>query len=117
MNFILTNQELVVTVVSLIITWIVAAIWKKSLNRASVVAVLFQILDIMQDIDNSPDTAILSDDRKKSLMLTNVEARVPAKKKKLVRKVFGSVGGAAEFVWKNRKMLVPAVTKLVKVVF
>lgn len=117
MDFIFQNQELIVTVISLMLTWLIAIVWKKNANRAALVAVLHQILDLAQDIANSPSTRDLDDASKKQYAVTRVEATLPARKVKLVQKVFGTVGGAVEFVWKNRKMLIPALTKLIKVVF
>lgn len=117
MDTIFNNQELIVTVLSLVITWLIAMIWKKSVNRVMLVAALHQIMDLAQDIANGPDTRMLDDAQKKAMAIAKVAVVVPLKQKKLVEKVFGSVGGAVEFVWKNRKMLVPAVTKLIKVVF
>ncbi len=117
MDFILQNQEIVVTVLSLVITWLITLIWKKSVNRAALIAVLNQILDLAQDIANGADTRELDDASKKQIAINKTEALVPVKKKKLLEKVFGSIGGAVEFVWKNRTMLVPAAVKLAKVVF
>jgi len=116
MDFMTNNQELVVTVLSLVISWLIALIWKKSVNRAALMAVLHQILDIAQDIANGPETRNLDDAAKKELAINKINLSLPNKRKTLINKVFGSVGGAVEFVWKNRKMLVPAATKLVKVV-
>jgi hypothetical protein len=117
MDFISQNQELVVTVLSLLISWLIAIVWKKSVSRAALVAALHQILDLVQDIANAPDTRDLDDASKKQHAVSRVEAALPQKKVKLLQKVFGTIGGAVEFVWKNRKMLLPAAAKLVKVVF
>ncbi|MCB5269806.1 MAG: hypothetical protein LHW43_06870 [Candidatus Cloacimonetes bacterium] len=117
MDVIFNNQELVVTVLSLVITWVIAMIWKKNANRAAIIVALNQILDIVQDIANAPDTRHLDDAAKKDLAVSKINSSLPNKRKTLIGKVFGGVGGAVEFVWKNRKMLVPAAVKLVKVVF
>ena len=117
MDFIIANQELIVTVGSLVIAWLIALIWKKSADKTQIAAALTMILDIVQDIANNPDTRNLENFQKKDLAIAKVEAALPPPKKNLVKKVFGSVGGAVEFVWKNRKWLFSAAGKLIKVVF
>lgn len=117
MDLIIQNQELFVTLVSLVIAWLIALIWKKSADKGQIAAALTMILDIVQDIANGPDTRNLDNARKKDLAVAKVEAALPAKKKNLVKKVFGTVGGAVEFVYRNRKWLFSAAGKLVKAVF
>jgi len=116
MDVIFNNQELVVTALSLVITWLITLFWKKSVDRTALIATLNQILDLAQDIANGSDTAELDNEAKKKLAIEMAETKLPPKKKKLIQKIFGSLGGAVEFVWKNRTMLVPAAIKLVKVV-
>ena len=117
MDLIMQNQELFVTLLSLVIAWLIALIWKKSADKTQIAAALTMILDIVQDIANGPDTRNLDNATKKDLAVVKVNAALPAKKKTLVTKVFGTVGGAVEFVWKNRKWLFSAAGKLIKVVF
>ncbi len=117
MDFIIQNQELLITLFSLVIAWLIGLIWKKTVDKAQIAAALTMILDIVQDIANNPDTRNLEPYQKKDLAIAKVEAALPPPKKNLVKKVFGTIGGAVEFVYKNRKWLFSAAGKLIKVVF
>lgn len=114
MDIIIQNQELFVTLASLVIVWVIGIIWKKKADKAQIAAALTMILDIVQNIANGSETGNLDNAAKKDLAVAKVEAALPAKKQKLVKKVFGTVGGAIEFVWKNRKWLFSAAGKLMK---
>lgn len=117
MDFINGNQEIIVSILSIVIVWIIGLIWKKSADKAQIGAALTMILDIIQDIANGPDTRNLDNASKKDLAVAKVSAALPNRKKNLVTKVFGTIGGAVEFVYKNRKWLFNAAGKLVKAVF
>lgn len=117
METILANRELVLTVASLVIVWLIRLIWKKSADRAQIFAALATILDIVQDIANSGTSKGMSNTAKKDLAIAQVNALLPPKQKSLVTKVFGGVSAAVEFVYKNRKWLFSAAGKLVKAVF
>lgn len=116
-EFIMANQAFILGLVSTLIVW---AIWKltgHAVDKTKIVAILGIILDIIQDIKINPNTANLSDFEKKALAIKRVEAALPAKKKNLVQKVFGTVGGAVEYVYHNRKWLLGAATAALKAVF
>lgn len=117
MDLITQNQELVVTVLSILIVWIIGLIWKKSADKVQIAAALTMILDIVQDISNNPATKALGNAAKKELAVSKVQNALPRKKKNLILKAFGTVGGAVEFVYRNRKWLLSAAGKLVKAVF
>ena len=117
MDYIMQNSEIFVAVVSLLLTWVITRISKVQIDRTKVIAILNLILDLCQDIANGNATKDLPDAEKKALAVAAVVKTMPAGKQKLIKKVFGTVGGAVEFAWKNRKSLGDASAKLVKAVF
>lgn len=118
MDFILNNQQIMVSMLSLVIVWIISLIWKKSADKAQIASALTQILDIIQDIANGAETRGLDNDVKKQMAVAKVTTALSGKKKKgLVLKTFGTIGGAVEFVYRNRKWLFSAAGKLAKAVF
>ncbi len=119
MDFIFNNQQVMVSVFSLIIVWIISLIWKKDADKGQISSALFMILDIVQDLANGPD---LDDAVKKSMAVAKTEKvlgldKKSKKKKNLLLKTFGTVGGAVEFVYRNRKWLASAAGKIAKAVF
>ena len=68
------------------------------------------------DIANEPDTRALQNHEKKALAVSRVTAALDTKKKNVVAKVFGSIGAAIEFVWKNRHWLFNAAGRIIKAV-
>ncbi len=104
-DFIAQNQAFIIGVVSTLAVWILSKLGLKSIDKAQVVALLTLILDIIQDIKTNPQTAGLDDFAKKQLALKRVEATVPKAKQSLLKKIFGSVGGAIEYVFHNKKDL------------
>lgn len=117
LEFIIANQSLILPLLAGVIVWIIAAIWKRSVDKASIVTILATILDIVQDIANNPDTRNLENYQKKDLAVAKAEAALTGKKKNLVTKIFGSVGAAVEFVYKNRNWIFAAFGKIIKGVF
>lgn len=117
MNFIIDNQGLIIPLLAAVVVWIIGAIFKRQLDKQKISALLTLVLDIVQDIANGPETRALENHEKKELAVARVEAALPPKKKTFMQKVFGSVGGAVEFVWKNRKWLFLAAGKVYKAVF
>lgn len=116
MNFIIENQTLIIPLLAAIVVWIIGALFKRSIDKQKVAALLTLILDIVQDIANGPETRDLENHEKKALAVQRLEVALPPKKKTFMQKVFGSLGGAVEFVWKNRKWLFLAVGKVYKAV-
>ena len=112
---IMQNQELIVSVLAMLLTWLIAIIFKKAVEKSKLVAALMMILDICQDIKNKAPDATPEAKKKQAVM--KVESLLPPKKVSLVKKVFGNVGSAVEFVWKNRKTLITATAILLKKVF
>lgn len=117
MDFIINNQQIMVSIFSIVVVWLIGRVFKKQADKAQIAAALTMILDIIQDIANSADTRDLDNEQKKKIAVAMIEAKLPDKKKTLVAKTFGTLGGAVEFVYKNRKWLFSAAGKLVKVVF
>lgn len=117
MNFIIENQALILPLLGAVIVWILGVLLKKQVDKAKIVQILTIILDIVQDIANQPDTRALENYQKKELAVTRVEGALDHKKKTVLAKVFGSIGAAVEFVYKNRHWLFNAAGRLIKAVF
>ena len=88
----------------------------KSLDKTKINSALAIILDIIQDIKTNPATKNLDDYAKKQLAVERATKSLPAKQTSLVMKVFGTVGGAIEYVFHNRKWLF-SISKAIKGVF
>lgn len=116
-DFLLQNTGFFIGLFATLLVWIIWKITAVKIDKNKILNVLGLILDIIQDIKNGEDTGALSDAAKKSLAIELVEAAVAPKKKKWIQKVFGSIGGAVEFVYHNRKSLFIAATALLKKVF
>lgn len=114
-DIIIANQELIISGLALVLTWLIALIWKKTVDKSKLVSILMMILDIAQDVKNRNPEA--TDEQKKKLSVAKVENLLAPKKLNLVKKVFGTVGAGVEFVWKNRKILMTAIPVLLKKVF
>lgn len=114
-DILIQNQELLISFLAILLGWLISLIFKKTIEKSKLVSALMIILDICQDITNqNPDS---TDETKKKLSISKVERLVPPTKLNLVKKVFGTIGGAVEFVWKNRKTLMTATALLLKKVF
>ena len=105
MDFIFANQEFLLGLISAIIVWIVSRSTGKLIDKTKVNSALAIILDIVQDIKINPATRELDDYAKKQLAVERATKALPAKQTNLVLKVFGTIGGAIEYVFHNRKWL------------
>ncbi len=114
MNFIIENQALILTLLGAVIVWILGLIFKKQIDKAKIVQILTIILDIVQDIANEPASRSLENHEKKTLAVSRVESALDLRKKARLGSIFGSIGAAVEFVYKNRKWLFSAAGKLIK---
>jgi len=116
MDFIINNQEFILGLIATLIVWIIAWITGKTLDKTKINAALAMILEIIQDIKTNPNTKLLDDYAKKQLAVERVSKSLPAKQTGLVLKLFGTIGGAVEYVFHNRKWLF-SLGKAVKGVF
>lgn len=114
MSFIIANQALILPLLGSLIVWILGVLLKKQIDKTQIVQILTIILDIVQDVSNEPTTRVLENHEKKDLAVTRVDAALDLRKKARLGKVFGSIGAAVEFVYKNRKWLFSAAGKLIK---
>jgi len=115
-EFLLTNQQFVLGFLATIIVWLIAKFFRAHIDKSQIVALLSLILEIIQDIKTNPETAELSNPEKKAIALQRMDA-LPKKKKTLAQKVFGGLGAAVEFVYKNRNSLAVAAAAIIKKVF
>ena len=99
MEFIIANQAFILGLLASLIVWIIFRVTGKTLDKTKINSALAIILDIIQDIKVNPAT--------KSLPSTQVG---------LVMKIFGTIGGAVEYVFHNRKWLF-SIGKAIKGVF
>ncbi|HPI26108.1 MAG: hypothetical protein QM233_04125 [Candidatus Cloacimonadota bacterium] len=116
MDFIFANQEFLLGLISAIIVWIVSRSTGRLIDKTKVNSALAIILDIVQDIKINPATRELDDYAKKQLAVERATKALPAKQTNLVLKVFGTIGGAIEYVFHNRKWLF-SIGKAIKGVF
>ena len=116
MDFIFANQEFLLGLISAIIVWIVSRSTGKLIDKTKVNSALAIILDIVQDIKINPATRELDDYAKKQLAVERATKALPAKQTNLVLKIFGTIGGAIEYVFHNRKWLF-SIGKAIKGVF
>lgn len=105
MDFIINNQAFILGLLTTLIVWIIFRITGKSLDKTKINTALAIILDIIQDIKINPATKALDDYAKKQLAVERVTKSLPAKLTGQVMKVFGTIGGAIEYVFHNRKWL------------
>ena len=96
--------------------WIIYRVTGKTLDKTKINSALAIILDIIQDIKTNPATKNLDDYAKKQLAVERATKSLPAKQTSLVMKVFGTLGGAIEYVFHNRKWLF-SICKAIKGVF
>lgn len=116
MDFIFTNQEFILGLVSALVVWIISRTTGTLIDKTKVNSALAIILDIVQDIKINPATRELDDYAKKQLAVERATKALPAKQTNLVLKVFGTIGGAIEYVLHNRKWLF-SIGKAIKGVF
>ena len=105
MNFIINNQQFLIGISATLIVWIIAKVTGKTLDRTKLSAALATILDIIQDIKINPNTKSLDDSAKKQLAVERAAKALPEKQTNIILKVFGTIGGAIEYVFHNRKWL------------
>ena len=105
MDFIFANQEFILGLVSALVVWIISRTTGTLIDKAKVNSALAIILDIIQDIKINPATKDLDDYAKKQLAVERATKALPAKQTNLVMKIFGTIGGAIEYVFHNRKWL------------
>jgi len=115
MDFIANNSSFMIGIVAAVVVWLLGKMGIKNIDKAQITAILTIILDIIQDIKTNPATKDLDDYSKKQLAVKRVELALPTKKKNLIQKVFGSIGGAIEYVFHNKKELskLPKTAKVV----
>ena len=115
MDFIAHNSSFIIGIVAAVVVWLLGKMGIKGLDKTQISAILTIILDIIQDIKTNPATKDLDDYSKKQLAVKRVEQALPAKKKNLIQKVFGSIGAAIEYVFHNKKELskLPKTAKVV----
>ena len=116
MDFIFANQEFLLGLISAIIVWIVSRSTGKLIDKTKVNSALAIILDIVQDIKINPATRELDDYAKKQLAVERATKALPAKQTNLVLKVFGTIGGAIEYVFHYHRCLF-SIRKAIKGVF
>lgn len=87
------------------IAWLLSAVFKLKINRRLIQSALGVILDIIQNIKTNPETADLADHEKKLKAIEQVNAALTPKQTGLLKKVFGSIGGAIEYVFHNKTIL------------
>lgn len=116
MDFIFANQEFILGLVSALVVWIISRTTGSVIDKAKVNSALAIILDIIQDIKTNPATKDLDDYAKKLLAVERATKALPAKQTSLVMKIFGTIGGAIEYVFHNCKWLF-SIGKAIKGVF
>ena len=115
MDFIFANQEFFLGLISALVVWIISRTTGTLIDKAKVNSAL-AILDIIQDIKINPATKDLDDYAKKQLAVERATKSLPAKQTNVILKVFGTIGGAIEYVFHNRKWLF-SIGKAIKGVF
>jgi hypothetical protein len=116
MDFIFANQEFILGLVSALIVWIITRSTGKIIDKTKVNSALAIILDIIQDIKINPATKSLDDYAKKQLAVERATKSLPSNQTNVILKVFGTIGGAIEYVFHNRKWLF-SIGKAIKGVF
>lgn len=116
MDFFIQNQAFILGLLTTIIVWIIFRITGKSLDKTKINSALAIILDIIQDIKVNPATKDLDDFTKKQLAVERAAKSLPAKQANLILRIFGTIGGAIEYVFHNRKWLF-SIGKAIKGVF
>lgn len=116
-DFLLNNTQFFLGLITTLIVWAIYKISQVRVDKNKVLNVLGLILDIIQDIKTGDATSELPDSKKKLLAIDLIEKSVPPKKKKFIQRVFGSLGGAVEFVYHNRKSLFTAAAAVLKKIY
>ena len=116
MDFIIANQAFILGLITTLIVWIIFRVTGKTLDKTKINSALAIILDIIQDIKINPATKNLHAPAKTQLAVERATERLPAKQTTRVMKVFGTIGGAVEYVFHNRKWLF-SIGKAIKGIF
>jgi len=117
-DFLMTNHEFILGFLATIVVWLIGRLIKgATVDKTKVVALFSLILEIIQDIKTNPETADLPGTEKKALAIAKLEATLPKKKKNLAQTIFGGLGSAVEFVYKNRNSVATALAVIIKKVF
>lgn len=114
MDFIIANQAFFLGLFASLIVWAIYRLTGKTIDKTSIASILTIILDIIQDIKTNPQTRNLDDYSKKQMAIQRLESTITPKKRALLLKVFGTLGGAVEYVYHNRKWLFNVAGKLLK---
>ncbi|HRS32914.1 MAG TPA: hypothetical protein P5018_08420 [Rectinema sp.] len=112
MDFIIANQAFILGLITTLIVWIIFKITGKTLDKTKINSALA----IIQDIKINPATKDLDDYAKKQLAVERATKSLPGNQTNLVMKIFGTIGGAVEYVFHNRKWLF-SIGKAIKGVF
>jgi len=112
MDFIFANQAFILGLITTLIVWIIFKITGKTLDKTKINSALA----IIQDIKINPATKDLDDYAKKQLAVERATKSLPGNQTNLVMKIFGTIGGAVEYVFHNRKWLF-SIGKAIKGVF
>lgn len=112
MDFIIANQAFILGLITTLIVWIIFKITGKTLDKT----MINSALAIIQDIKINPATKDLDDYAKKQLAVERATKSLPGNQTNLVMKIFGTIGGAVEYVFHNRKWLF-SIGKAIKGVF
>ncbi|MDP3115458.1 MAG: hypothetical protein Q8M98_11920 [Candidatus Cloacimonadaceae bacterium] len=105
MDFIINNQAFILGLLTTLLVWIIFRVSGRTLDKTKINAALAIILDIIQDIKINPATKNLDDYAKKQLAVERATKTLPVSQTNIVMKVFGTIGGAIEYVFHNRKWL------------
>ena len=116
MEFIIANQAFILGLLASLIVWIIFRATGRTLDKTKINSALAIILDIIQDIKVNPATKNLDDYAKKQLAVERATKSLPSTQVGLVMKIFGTIGGAVEYVFHNRKWLF-SIGKAIKGVF
>ncbi len=112
-EFLTSNMQFILGLIATLVVWLIAKWTGAAIDKSKIIALLSLILEIIQDIKTNPATAELSNPQKKALAVAKIEA-LPAKQKNLAQKIFGTLGGAVEFVYHNRNALATAAAAIIK---
>lgn len=105
MDFIANNSSFLIGIVAAVVVWLLGKMGIKGIDKAQISTILTIILEIIQDIKVNPKTKDLDDYSKIMLAEKRVDATLKKNQKNLAEKVFGSIRGAIEYVFHNKKNL------------
>lgn len=97
--------DLILGALASAIAWAAFKLFRVKLSKNLLTAGLGLLLDIIQNIKTGPNTAQLTDYEKKKEAVAQATAQLSQTHIKLLTKVFGSLGGAIEYVFHNKSVL------------